>query len=144
MSLAILYFVFVVPASVHAIWFPRITPTPSFSTPAPPNEPCGLAPETGRCKALKPMYYFDASVDMCKSFNYGGCGGNANKFETKGLCEYVCKEHSCLKLGCYRKACTTQTCPNHPKAICFAVCECWSVWILDGEDVSNTCYSNSS
>lgn len=63
---------------------------------APPNEPCGLAPETGGCKALKPMYYFDVSDDMCKSFNYGGCGGNANKFETKGLCEYVCKEHSRL------------------------------------------------
>lgn len=62
--------------------------------PAPSNEPCGLAPEAGRCKALKPMYYFDASDDTCKSFNYGGCGGNANKFETKKLCEYVCKKHS--------------------------------------------------
>lgn len=66
----------------------------SIFFPAPSNEPCGLAPETGQCKALKPMYYFDASDDMCKSFNYGGCGGNANKFETKSLCENVCKEHS--------------------------------------------------
>lgn len=58
------------------------------------NAPCGLASEPGRCKALKPMYYFDASADICKLFNYGGCGGNANKFETKDICEYVCKKHS--------------------------------------------------
>lgn len=40
------------------------------------------------------MYYFDVSDDMCKLFNYGGCGGNVNKFEIKGLCENVCKEYS--------------------------------------------------
>lgn len=49
------------------------------------NEPCGFAPEQGRCKALKPMHYFHASNNIGKSFNYGGCGGNADKFETKDL-----------------------------------------------------------
>lgn len=60
------------------------------------NELCGFVLEIGWCKVFKFMYYFDVSVDMCKLFNYGGCGGNVNKFEIKGLCEYVCKEYSRL------------------------------------------------
>eukprot|EP00105_Crassostrea_gigas_P005863 XP_011419606.1 PREDICTED: kunitz-type U1-aranetoxin-Av1a-like [Crassostrea gigas] len=150
MSLMVFSFVLVAVTSVEAYWFPRITPTPSmtltpsFATPAPLlNAPCGFSPEPGPCKAFKPMYYFDVISSTCKTFNYGGCSGNANKYETENLCKYVCTKHSCLKIGCIKKACTTQICPNHPGAICFPVCECFSVWILNGKEVSDTCNSNS-
>nr|XP_022309293.1 uncharacterized protein LOC111115010 isoform X4 [Crassostrea virginica] len=36
-------------------------------------------------------------------------------------------------------ACTIQTCPNFPKATCFAPCPCTSVWIYNGEDVTDRC-----
>ena len=35
-------------------------------------------------------WYFDAKAVECKTFDYGGCGGNGNKFNTKEDCEASC------------------------------------------------------
>lgn len=50
---------------------------------------CDLAPETGRCRAAIPKYYWDAEACACKEFIWGGCGGVV-PFETIEACE-VCE-----------------------------------------------------
>ncbi|XP_076360449.1 actinia tenebrosa protease inhibitors-like [Tachypleus tridentatus] len=52
---------------------------------------CHLEPETGPCKAYIPRFYFDKETGTCEQFIYGGCGGNANNFETKDECHAICK-----------------------------------------------------
>ena len=51
---------------------------------------CDLPSETGRCRAYIPSWYYDSGEERCKTFIYGGCGGNANRFATKEACEQRC------------------------------------------------------
>ena len=51
---------------------------------------CTSPPVTGPCKALIPRFYYDAASNTCKSFNWGGCGGNQNKYLTNDECERAC------------------------------------------------------
>ena len=51
---------------------------------------CHLFPEVGLCRALIPKFYYDSEEMICKQFNYGGCGGNGNKFSTLQGCEENC------------------------------------------------------
>lgn len=51
---------------------------------------CYLPHETGRCRAYIEKWGFDASSRRCVKFTYGGCGGNANNFDTKEACEQRC------------------------------------------------------
>ncbi|XP_078328656.1 U-actitoxin-Avd3l-like isoform X1 [Crassostrea virginica] len=105
------------------------------------RNPCRLPPDAGNCQGICPRWYYDARLRSCRSFNYGCCGGNANNFKTRRLCEDVCGEDfACADVDCDVLACTTQTCPNFPKATCFAPCRCLSVWIYNGEDVTDRCY----
>nr|XP_022340797.1 U-actitoxin-Avd3l-like [Crassostrea virginica] len=104
------------------------------------QRPCVLPPEAGMCRGLCPRFYYDANLRSCRPFNYGCCGGNANNFKTRDLCERVCGIRACPLIHCFVGACTVQTCPNFPKATCFPVCPCESVWIYNGEDVTKKCY----
>lgn len=45
----------------------------------------------GRCDALFERFYFNTETFDCEKFNYGGCGGNFNNFETKQKCLDECK-----------------------------------------------------
>ncbi|XP_059155148.1 carboxypeptidase inhibitor SmCI-like [Physella acuta] len=51
---------------------------------------CLLDPEPGQCEALAPRFYYNPSTNDCEEFNYGGCGGNKNRFETKENCVDSC------------------------------------------------------
>ncbi|XP_034260657.1 kunitz-type serine protease inhibitor 4-like isoform X2 [Pantherophis guttatus] len=51
---------------------------------------CYLPPETGICRANVPAFYYNPASKECQEFAYGGCGGNANRFETKDDCKYAC------------------------------------------------------
>jgi hypothetical protein len=51
---------------------------------------CELPPESGMCRAAIPRWHHDAASGTCKQFTYGGCGGNANNFETQAECEQAC------------------------------------------------------
>jgi hypothetical protein len=44
----------------------------------------------GPCKALIPRFYYNAESGKCEPFDYGGCQGNANNFETLQECEKAC------------------------------------------------------
>jgi len=51
---------------------------------------CQLPPETGKCRAKFELYYYDHNDKKCKKFFYGGCDGNANRFDTKKECKKAC------------------------------------------------------
>ncbi|XP_011610527.2 tissue factor pathway inhibitor a [Takifugu rubripes] len=54
------------------------------------NELCALKDEKGPCKAIKDRFFFNVDNGHCELFEYGGCGGNANNFETLEECEETC------------------------------------------------------
>jgi hypothetical protein len=54
------------------------------------NDICTLPADPGTCKALMPMWTFDAARGACVPFNYGGCEGNANRFVTEAECQRAC------------------------------------------------------
>ncbi|TRY92245.1 hypothetical protein DNTS_029082 [Danionella cerebrum] len=51
---------------------------------------CALKKDEGPCKAMKERFYFDLDTGHCELFEYGGCQGNGNNFETKEECEEMC------------------------------------------------------
>jgi len=53
---------------------------------------CSQHPLTGPCKSNLKRYYFDQSTSDCKTFVYGGCQGNANRFETREECMSRCQK----------------------------------------------------
>lgn len=54
------------------------------------NSFCALKDEPGPCKAIKERFFFSVDTGRCELFEYGGCGGNANNFETLEACEETC------------------------------------------------------
>lgn len=52
---------------------------------------CDKTPDTGPCKARVPAFYYDALTKSCKSFIYGGCGGNKNRFTSHETCLNTCR-----------------------------------------------------
>ncbi|XP_060548701.1 kunitz-type serine protease inhibitor kunitoxin-Tel1-like [Pantherophis guttatus] len=51
---------------------------------------CYLRPEKGPCRARRLRFYYNPSSNKCHEFIYGGCGGNANRFETRNKCHFTC------------------------------------------------------
>jgi len=54
------------------------------------ESPCDLAVAKGMCRAYFPRFFFNRTSAQCESFVYGGCGGNANSFETMEECSSTC------------------------------------------------------
>ncbi|BHF75710.1 hypothetical protein SprV_0501880600 [Sparganum proliferum] len=72
-----------------------IGPNPSI------NAICFLPVKPGMCAAHMPRFYFDARDGTCKSFVYGGCGGNKNNFLSKHasknpICDLPAERGGCL------------------------------------------------
>uniref|UniRef100_A0A6M2E907 BPTI/Kunitz inhibitor domain-containing protein n=1 Tax=Amblyomma tuberculatum TaxID=48802 RepID=A0A6M2E907_9ACAR len=65
---------------------------------------CSLKPKTGKCKAAIPMWYYDSELDECRGLIYGGCKGNANRFNTCLSCMKRCSGNKKA-----RKICKKQT-----------------------------------
>ncbi|XP_076052630.1 uncharacterized protein LOC143032047 [Oratosquilla oratoria] len=51
---------------------------------------CFLPPVAGPCRAFFPMYYYDPVANVCDCFVYGGCQGNANRFDNVLQCMLTC------------------------------------------------------
>nr|XP_042905073.1 papilin [Parasteatoda tepidariorum] len=60
------------------------------AAPAVKEDLCLLPQEPGPCLGYYRMWFYDNSENICKSFVYGGCEGNANRFEERTECEQHC------------------------------------------------------
>ncbi|KAG7160084.1 Papilin-like 2, partial [Homarus americanus] len=56
----------------------------------PEEDVCSLPSSTGDCNNFEERWFFDLSENQCKSFVYGGCGGNNNNFASYEFCEKRC------------------------------------------------------
>lgn len=54
------------------------------------NEACSAPSVTGPCEAAFASWYHDANTGICRPFTYGGCGGNANRYDSRADCQKAC------------------------------------------------------
>ena len=55
---------------------------------------CHMQPETGPCNRYVRRYYYNTVSGKCRSFNYSGCEGNNNNFNSFLTCQDACSEAS--------------------------------------------------
>jgi hypothetical protein len=54
------------------------------------EEICAQPMEIGPCDGVFPRYWYNPQSGNCVQFEYGGCDGNQNNFETLEQCESTC------------------------------------------------------
>lgn len=64
-------------------------PTLPVAAPAPQNV-CDLPPRRGPCRGSHTRFYFNKQTGTCRTFSYGGCGGNPNRFDKYTDCLTEC------------------------------------------------------
>ncbi|TRZ27006.1 hypothetical protein HGM15179_000051 [Zosterops borbonicus] len=71
--------------------------TSSLSTAGPTPRPesivdlhCKLRLDQGPCRVYTIRWYYDKQANACAQFWYGGCEGNANRFESEQECRQAC------------------------------------------------------
>ncbi|XP_068607876.1 kunitz-type protease inhibitor 1a [Brachionichthys hirsutus] len=52
---------------------------------------CTELPSTGTCREHLSRWYYDPIKQDCSRFNYGGCQGNENRFDTQDSCMKFCR-----------------------------------------------------
>ncbi|KAK7904997.1 hypothetical protein WMY93_017604 [Mugilogobius chulae] len=52
---------------------------------------CTESPDTGSCRESYSKWYYEPREQSCFPFNYGGCYGNDNRFDTEQQCKDFCK-----------------------------------------------------
>lgn len=51
---------------------------------------CSAPVDPGPCSETVPAWYYNATSGTCSYFVYGGCSGNANRFQSEEQCERQC------------------------------------------------------
>lgn len=65
------------------------------------SEVCSIPKLEGPCNENRLRWFYDVYTGHCQPFYYGGCEGNANRFESKEDCTRVCGDVSTLgEYGC--------------------------------------------
>jgi Kunitz/Bovine pancreatic trypsin inhibitor domain len=54
------------------------------------NDACSAPAAPGQCQAYFEAWYHDANTGVCMPFVYGGCGGNANRYDSLEACQQAC------------------------------------------------------
>lgn len=52
---------------------------------------CTQDPDTGGCRDSFTKWYYDPFQQECLRFNFGGCNGNDNRFESQESCRKFCR-----------------------------------------------------
>uniref|UniRef100_A0A3B5AYA9 BPTI/Kunitz inhibitor domain-containing protein n=1 Tax=Stegastes partitus TaxID=144197 RepID=A0A3B5AYA9_9TELE len=61
---------------------------------------CQLDSDSGiQCADFVQVWFFDKHIGACSPFWYGGCGGNANRFNTEHECFRTCVAHNACFLS---------------------------------------------
>uniref|UniRef100_A0A673C4G4 BPTI/Kunitz inhibitor domain-containing protein n=1 Tax=Sphaeramia orbicularis TaxID=375764 RepID=A0A673C4G4_9TELE len=71
------------------------------------TENCMVTSDPGPCRAAFPAFYYDHKTSTCRSFTYGGCRGNKNRYNTMEECTNRCSQVLCrlpMKVGSCRAA----------------------------------------
>ncbi|CAI5778632.1 WAP four-disulfide core domain protein 6B-like [Podarcis lilfordi] len=55
---------------------------------------CIIPPDEGLCFILQERWYYSYEKKECLPFNWGGCQGNENNFESRKLCEAACSRYA--------------------------------------------------
>ncbi|XP_067409098.1 collagen alpha-5(VI) chain-like [Emydura macquarii macquarii] len=64
------------------------------------GDPCFLGKDSGvKCTSYSLLWYYRVDVGSCERFWYGGCGGNANRFNSEQDCIRVCIDRSTSAAG---------------------------------------------
>ncbi|XP_072545852.1 kunitz-type protease inhibitor 1a isoform X1 [Salminus brasiliensis] len=82
---------------------------------------CTQPPVTGPCRASFTKWYYNPYDRKCNRFNYGGCQGNENHFETEEHCMKVCSGVSEKDVFVRRAAFEKQTGDGNAASIGIAV-----------------------
>ncbi|CAK1578224.1 unnamed protein product [Parnassius mnemosyne] len=56
-----------------------------------PQDVCSLPLSVGPCRGYEERWFYDTIRNECEPFGFTGCGGNANNFPTKEICNRQCK-----------------------------------------------------
>ncbi|RXG72698.1 Papilin, partial [Armadillidium vulgare] len=54
------------------------------------DDPCKMLIDKGPCDGIFPKFGYNKTSGQCEYFEYGGCKGNANNFDTLERCENQC------------------------------------------------------
>lgn len=57
---------------------------------SPQASSCSARVDPGPCQEYVIQHYFDDRTNSCQRFQYGGCGGSANRYNSEEQCERVC------------------------------------------------------
>ncbi|XP_060600708.1 papilin-like [Ruditapes philippinarum] len=101
-----------------------VTPVTKAPESASAGEICAMAEDSGDCLAYIRNWRYDSLNGKCVQFTYGGCGGNANNFQSSQECEafctrnVVCQKNEDPEIGClaymrrWRYEPSTRACEN--------------------------------
>jgi hypothetical protein len=83
------------------------------------SDKCDLPIDPGPCDAAIFIFAYDKDTGQCRPFTYGGCEGNANRFDTLKACHEQCQNVSCPD---YLQTDTVYTAVplNRPERTCIA------------------------
>ncbi|CAH2063434.1 unnamed protein product, partial [Iphiclides podalirius] len=56
-----------------------------------PQDVCSLPASVGPCRGYEERWFYDTTRGSCEPFGFTGCGGNANNFPTRELCQRQCE-----------------------------------------------------
>jgi hypothetical protein len=87
--------------SLHLISIDQVSVIPEYQGSIPAREQlftlyyfitehCFLPMEAGSCTEFTKKFFYDSSDGFCKEFQYGGCHGNHNQYESREECEHKC------------------------------------------------------
>ena len=72
------------------------TGSSSIGTSTSVQSPCLLPADSGPCDGALAKYFFNVNTGQCEAFGYGGCEGNANRFDTLQACQQRCSTDTSL------------------------------------------------